>query len=155
MLAMIFVCVPPDFELENFLSIRESADIFEKEGVSLKEMKLYAQSIRCSPISYFNSKTLLQSQMKLIEILKDLHVVIEEKIDYDAGFYHMDGARWSINHNRMDRESFSRYAKPTDCVVFVNLALLPDMKEYGKAVEKMVALEDYKISEEIFASLSR
>ena len=76
-----FVAVPEFFDIEHYLSIRESTGFVET--VDLKQMKLIAESIRCSTIfstgdNYSISGTTI---FMLLQIYDELNLVINLSVE--------------------------------------------------------------------------
>ena len=139
-----FICmIPEDFDLENYMSIKETADIFNKKNVNLKQLKIISQSVRLNSITMLNTRVSGESLEYFMKILDELKVVIDSRLDRDAGFVR-------IGHD----DGFTETVRESNVFIGVNLWHLPNNKDYQRVIKRMVDLEDYKVSEELLKSLS-
>ncbi len=141
-----FICmIPEDFELENYMTIKESANIFNKENVNLDQLKIISQSVRLNSITMLNTQVSAESLEYFMKILDELKVVIDHRMDHRAGF-----ARIGLSNDDGMRDDIRR----SNVFIGVNLWHLPNNKDYQKVVERMVDLEDYKVSEDLLKDLA-
>jgi len=45
-----FVAIPPDFDIMNYLSLREQAGVFKSKKVNLKHLQIIAEGVKASPV---------------------------------------------------------------------------------------------------------
>lgn len=45
-----FVAIPPDFDIVNYLSMREQAGIFKSEKINIAHLKVIAEGVKSSPV---------------------------------------------------------------------------------------------------------
>ncbi|MGD2071926.1 MAG: hypothetical protein PVG65_00345 [Candidatus Thorarchaeota archaeon] len=139
MLYFVIAAVPAGFQLENYLSLREMGNIFNKEFVSLDDLKLIAQSIELSPYVMLSSTT-SENFEYLIKILEDLGLVISQKSDFTTMTGFSEG-----ENERIQKHGF----------VCVNIANLSTLSKYEKVLEQVVALEEYGTNEEMVKKLQQ
>lgn len=143
---LFFICmIPEDFELENYMTIKETADIFNKENVNLEQLKIISQSVRVNSITMLNTRVSGESLKYFMKILDELKVVIDSRMDHDSGF-----ARIGLSNN----DSMMNDIRESNVFIGVNLWHLPNNKDYQKVVKRMVDIEDYKVSEELLKDLA-
>lgn len=137
------VAIPSDFELENHLSIAESAGILRKEKTTaytkerpqLDQLYLIAQSLRSSPVTILTTDKINEASFYYLKnILQTLGLLIEERIDRDA---YVNTIRSNDERRDMDH-----YANVFICC---NIANLPKIENYEKILQNIVRLEEYKI----------
>jgi len=71
--------IPPNFELHQYLSMRESVGIFENKGINLKEVNIIIEGIKHSPVFAVmnNPRISLSSCVFVLQLLHELNLVIE------------------------------------------------------------------------------
>ncbi len=142
MLYFIVAAIPKGFELENYLRLREMGDIFDDKELSLKMLKLIAQSIESSPYVMLSSETHKNFEY-FLKILEDLELVIESKRDHFSSV--------SIDMDKYGHEQVFQKS----VLVCLNVANLADLPKYEKLLKKVVDLEDYGASEELVKELKK
>lgn len=138
-----FVAVPEFFNLEHYLSIRESTGFVET--VDLKQMTLIAESIRTSTIfstgdNYSISATTI---FMLLQIYDELQLVINlssEKPWKPRGVDYKTVAGW---HIRRDRDIQSGTRNRPMSFVLINLLQLQQEGILDKAMESVAEMQDY------------
>lgn len=131
------VCmIPEDFDLKNFLSVRESAGIFEDKEIKLKKLELAADSISSSPITFLTGLNKKEINY-FTKILEELHLVMDQKTDYEINIEIS-----SFVNSKHDMHNQSIF-------LAINIFHVTKLKDYEKVVERMIALEDYKVAEEV------
>lgn len=72
------VAIPPDFEIENHLKMREAAGIFENEHVNLKQLTLIAEGVKASPIFASLNNPIIEPHtcMYFLHIMEELGLVV-------------------------------------------------------------------------------
>lgn len=77
--ALEFVAIPPDFEIENYLTLRESAGIFKYKEVDLEQVKKIAMGVKYSPVfSILNNALLSPSAcMYFLSVVNELGLVVK------------------------------------------------------------------------------
>ncbi len=72
------VAVPPDFQIENHLKMREAAGIFENEHVNLKQLALISEGVKSSPIFATLNNPVIEPHtcMYFLHIMEELGLVI-------------------------------------------------------------------------------
>jgi hypothetical protein len=147
------VAIPSDFELENHLSIAESAGILKKEKVpdylddkpQLKQLYYIAQSIRSSPVTVLTTEKITESSFYYLkDILQNLGLLIEERVDVDA---YVNTVR-----NRKNNDGFyDDRSQSSNIFICCNIANLPKINNYEKILQNIVRLEEYKIDPSLTA----
>lgn len=140
MLYFIVTAIPKGFELENYLRLREMGDIFDSKELSLKMLKLIAQSVESSPYVMLSSET-NENFEYFLNILEDLGLVMESRRDYFSSV--------SVD---TDKKGYERVYEKS-AFVCVNVANLSALPKYEKILQKVVELEDYGASEELVKEL--
>lgn len=89
------VAVPPNFQIENHLKMREAAGIFENEHVNLKQLALISEGVKASPIFASLNNPLIEPHtcMYFLHIMQELGLVVT-KVDNP------------VKRNRQEYESF-------------------------------------------------
>lgn len=74
-----FVAVPPDFDIFNYLSMREQAGIFEAKNINLKQLQAICEGVKYSPVFSILNNTRLQpvTCMFFIKVVKELGLVLK------------------------------------------------------------------------------
>lgn len=155
MLMFLAVAIPSDFELENYLSIAESAGILKKEKSNsrffdegdkpqLDQLYLIAQSIRSAPVTCLTTDKISESSFYYLkEILQNLGLLIEERVDVDA---YVTTIR-STNQYDEYRDTH----QSSNIFICCNIANLPKINNYEKILQNIVKLEEYKIDPSLTA----
>lgn len=135
MLAFLVCMIPEDFELQNFLTMRESAGIFNEKNIKLEKLQLAADSVKSGPITFLTGLNSHEINY-FTKILEQLHVVLDTKIDHEIEI----DLRSTLDHrnNKLKQSIF----------LCLNIAHVTKLKDYKEVLERMVALEDYKVAEE-------
>lgn len=139
-----FVAVPDFFDIEDYLSIRESTGFVDT--VDLKQMRLIAESIRYSTIfstgdNYSISATTV---FMLLHIYDELDLVINlssEKPWRPRGVTFETVAGWHTQRDR-DISTGNRRDRPMSFVI-VNLLQLQQEGILERALQSVVKLEEY------------
>lgn len=73
------VAVPPDFDIVNYLSIREQAGIFKQKHVNTKHIQIIAEGVRSSPVFAMMNNTHISpvTCMFFIKIMKELGLILK------------------------------------------------------------------------------
>jgi hypothetical protein len=138
-----FVAIPDFFDIEHYLSIRESTGFVDT--VDLKQMRLVAESIRCSTIfttgdNYSISATTI---FMLLQIYDELKLVINlstEKPWKPRGVDYKTVAGWYIQRDRdIQRDTRNR---PMSFII-INLLQLQQEGILEKALQSVVEMEEY------------
>ena len=140
-----FVAVPEFFDLEHYISIRESTGFVET--INAKQMSLIAESIRCSTIfttgnNYSISATTI---FMLLQIYDELDLVINlstEKPWKPRGTDYKTVASWHIQRDK-DIEG-GTMDRPMSFVI-INLLQLQQEGILEKALQSVVKMETYLI----------
>jgi len=86
-----FLAIPPDFDIDNFLSIPESVGRFPVKGVKKDQLVLITHSIKESPVFVLTNalESVLISCVNLLSILQELGEKIQtvSNIKRDNMFY--------------------------------------------------------------------
>lgn len=74
-----FVAIPPDFDISNFLSLREQAGIFKFEEVDLDQVRKIAEGVKYSPVFAVMNNALLSASscMYFLSVLNDLGLILK------------------------------------------------------------------------------
>jgi len=138
-----FVAIPEFFDIEHYLSIRESTGFVDT--VNLKQMKLIAESIRYSTIfsTGDNYQISATSVFMLLQMYDELKLVINlstEKPWKPRGTDYKTVAGWYV---KRDREVNSgRHDRPMSFVI-INLLQLQQEGILDKALKSVVSMEAY------------
>ena len=74
-----FVAVPPDFDINNYLTSREQVGQFDNESVMLSQVKKIADAIKFSPVTSLLNNALLDPKvgMYLLSIFDELGLILK------------------------------------------------------------------------------
>lgn len=72
------VAIPPDFQIENHLKMREAAGIFENEHINLKQLALISEGVKSSAIFASLNNPLIEPHtcMYFLHIMEELKLVV-------------------------------------------------------------------------------
>jgi len=138
-----FVAVPNFFDIEHYLSIRESTGFVDT--VDLKQMKLVAESIRYSSIfttgdNYSISATTIFMLLQIYDELKLVINLATEKPWKPRGTDFKTVAGWYV---KRDREINSGHRERPMSFVIINLLQLQQDGILDKAMESVAEMQDY------------
>ena len=73
------VAIPPDFDIMQYLTMREGAGIFEQKAVDLKQLKIISDAVRCSPIFCIQNNIRISpvACMFFIKIVNELGLILK------------------------------------------------------------------------------
>ncbi len=136
MLTLMFVALPSTFELDNVLSLREAGGIFDNEfeHCNIEYLRMVMESIKTTPLTVLPDALIHHHTFdKINQVITDLGLCIETRID----------------HN-FNRNVFRYNDKDVYMTTFIcfNLYLVNQLKNYGKALKRMVELDEYGMSKE-------
>ena len=141
MLTLMFVALPSTFELDHVLSIREASGFFDAdfEHCNIEYLRMVIESIKTTPLTVLPDALIHHHTFdKINQVITDLGLCIETRIDHNFN------AR-TFNYN--DKEVYM-----TTFICF-NLYLVNQLKNYGKALKRMVELDEYGMSDEALVRL--
>jgi len=74
-----FVAIPPDFDIMNYLSLREQAGIFSTKNINLKHLQIIAEGVKASPVfSMLNNIRIKPvTCMYFLKIIHELDLVLK------------------------------------------------------------------------------
>jgi len=72
------VAVPPDFDIHQYLTMRESAGIFKHKSVDLKNLSIISDSVKCSSIFCIQNNIRINpvTCMFYLKILDELNLIV-------------------------------------------------------------------------------
>lgn len=141
MLTLMFVALPSTFDLDNVLSIREAAGFFdaEFEHCNIEYLRMVMESIKTTPLTVLPDALIHQNTFeKINQIITDLGLCIETRVDH-----------------YFNNQTFNYNGKDVFMTTFIcfNLYLVNQLKNYGKALKRMVELDEYGMSDEALVRL--
>lgn len=73
------VAVPPDFDIKQYLSMRESAGIFKHKGIDLKNLSIIADAVKSTPVFCLQNNIRINpvTCMFFIKIVNELGLVLK------------------------------------------------------------------------------
>jgi len=136
MLNLMFVALPSTFELDNVLSIREASGFFDSEfeHCDIKYLRTVFESIKSTPLTVLPDALIHHHTFgKINQVITDLGLCIDDRIDY-----------------HFNANTFRYNGKDTHMTTFIcfNLYLVNQLKNYGKALKRMVELDEYGMSDD-------
>jgi len=135
MLYLMFVAVPSTFEIEHVLSMREATGYFEEEykNCNLAYLKSIAASVKESPLTVLPDSMIHRHTFaKLNDVLADLGLIIDSRVD------------WNFNASSLHHSGEIKHVTTFICF---NLYQINKLKNFEKAVKRMVELEEYGMNE--------
>lgn len=104
-----FVAIPPDFDIMNYLSLREQAGVFKSTHVNLKHLQIIAEGVKASPVfAMLNNIRIHPSTcLYFLKVIHELDLVLKtlynpmrdqidnyiEHIDSHSGSIYIKGQR--------------------------------------------------------------
>jgi hypothetical protein len=141
--AVDFVAVPSTFDIELFLSMRESAGMFEGKETNMEHVKFVAETVKASPY-FILSKTpeiTIQSAFFCLEIFREAGLTIDSNYSeaWDSKFR---GRTWQ-HHTKQDFKYESGHISQTAfLMIIVNLYRFVEEGIMTPIIEKIVEFED-------------
>jgi len=153
-----FVAIPPDFDIMNYLSLREQANIFSLKHVNLKHLEIIADGVKSSPVfSMLNNiriePTTCLYFLKVIHelglVLKTLHNPIRSNIDHVL--QHLDKMGKSkydevfIRGQTAKRVNFTIiniFPMMNEEIIHEAMSIAQKLQEYQKEVDKKIESMD-------------
>ena len=138
-----FVAVPSTFDIELFLSMRESAGMFEGEETNMEHIKFVAETVKASPYFILSKvpEITIQSAFFCLEIFRQAGLTIDSNYSeaWDSKFR---GRTWE-HHVKHDFVYDSGHISQTAFVmVIVNLYRFVEEGIMTPIIEKIVESED-------------
>lgn len=136
MLNLMFVALPSTFDLENVLSLREAAGFFDSdfEHCNIEYLRMVIESIKSTPLTVLPDALIhYHTFEKINQVINDLGLCIETRIDP-----HFNANTFRYNGKDVYMTTF----------ICFNLYLVNQLKNYGKALKRMVELDEYGMSDE-------
>lgn len=134
MLTLMFVAVPSTFDLDNVLSLREAAGIFDNEfeHCNIEYLRMVIASIQTTPLTVLPDALIHHHTFdKINQVISDLGLCIETRQDHN------------FNANTFRYNGKDVYMTTFICF---NLYLVNQLKNYGNALKRMVELDEYGMS---------
>jgi hypothetical protein len=152
-----FVAVPPDFDIGNYLTLREHVGVFEHEDVVLDQVKKIADSVKFTPVTCLLNNALLDPRvgMFLLSIFNELGLIlnsIPNPLRKSMENYKEFLDRYSNN----TKQKYSTYIRGQEAktinIVIVNLFpmmnqhVIDEAMKIAKKLQKYQAEVDEKIA---------
>jgi len=141
MLTLMFVALPSTFELDNVLSIREASGFFDNEfeHCNIEYLRMVMESIKTTPLTVLPDALIHHHTFeKINQVITDIGLCIETRVDH-----HFNANTFRYNDKDVYMTTF----------ICFNLYLVNQLKNYGKALKRMVELDEYGMSEEALVRL--
>lgn len=145
-----FVAIPPDFDIVNFLSLREQAGIFKFKKVDLGQVKKIAMGVQHSPVFAVMNNTALSpsSCMYFLSIVNELGLVLKSihnpmrkaASDYMDFIEHYEEGRGAyIRGQEVDRLNFiivNMFPMMAGDVIDESMTIAQNLQKYQAEVEE-------------------
>ena len=144
-----FVAIPPDFDISNYLSLREQAGIFgDFKNVNLSQVRKIADGAKFSPVfSVLNNSSLsIDSCLYFLYVINELGLIVKSihnPVRTSASSY-KDFLEW---HNNADGDYMYIRGQTTKRIniVIVNIFPLMNQNVITEAMEIAVKLQEYQL----------
>jgi hypothetical protein len=110
------VAIPPDFDINMYLSLREGAGIFESKDISLKQLQIISEAVKFTPIFVIQNNLRISAvtcmfYLKVINeiglTLKSIPNPFRDQIErYIEIFDKKDDVKW-VHDQRVKRVNFT------------------------------------------------
>jgi len=149
-----FVAIPPDFDIMNYLSLREQAGIFKSKKVNLKQLQVIAEGVKASPVFAMLNNIRIDPAtclyfLKVIHeldlVLKTLYNPMRDQIDhYLECFDERDGGTY-IRGQMAETVNFvivNMFPMMNDDVINESMEIATKLQQYQVEVDKEIASMD-------------
>lgn len=140
-----FVAVPNTFDIEYYLSMRESTGMFINEEMNLTHIKFISDTIKSSPWFVLSKAPdlTIASCLFCLEVFREIGLTIESISDQheDSKFRGQDYKRF-LHYHYKDRDNQTNKQMPFS-ITIVNLYQLVQEGILKPVIEKIVEIEDY------------
>ena len=137
-----FVAVPSTFDVELYLSMRESAGMFDGKETNLEHVKFVADTIKESPYFILAKvpEITIQSAFLCLEIFREIGLTVDSNYSeaHDSKFR---GRTWERESKHFKYEQ-GHIGQSAYVVIIVNLYNLVERNELQKVIENVVASEE-------------
>jgi len=150
-----FVAIPPDFDIMNYLSLREQAGVFKQKNVNLKHLEVIAEGVKASPVFAMlnniriNPTTCLYFLKVIHEldlVLKTLYNPMRSQIDHYLKAMDERGGNVYIRGQMAETVNFviiNMFPMMNDDVINESMSIAQKLQEYQVEVdEKIEAMEN-------------
>lgn len=144
-----FVAVPPDFDINNYLTLREQVGQFDNEKIMLSQVKKIADAIKFSPVTSLLNNALLDPRvgMYLLSILDELGLILKSipnplrrgSIDYKT---FLD--RYSNNQEAQRPTHIRGQEAERVNIVIINLFPMMNQQVINEAMDIAHKLQEYQ-----------
>lgn len=149
-----FVAIPPDFDIMNFLSLREQSGIFNFKNINLKQLKIISEGVKASPVfSILNNVRIdpitclyfLKVINELGLVLKSIYNPIRKNIDYILNQLDDQDKHQTINIKRQNvkRVNFTiinLFPLMNEDVIGESLEIAKNLQKYQQEVDEQLEL---------------
>ena len=139
-----FVAIPPDFDIMNYLSLREQAGVFKTKRVNLKDLQVIAEGVKASPVFAMLNNIRIEPATCLyfLKVIHELDLVL--KTLYNPMRDHIDQFL-----EQFDEQSGSVYIRGqrAETVNFVIVNMFPMMNDdvINEAMQIATKLQAYQV----------
>jgi len=144
-----FVSVPPDFDIGNFLTLREQVGQFDIKGVELNQIKKIADAIRFSPVTSLLNNALLNPVVGfyLLSILDELGLIVKT-ISNPLRKSMEEYKDFVKKYNRNMREGYLTYIRGQEAkrvnIVIVNLFQMMNQNVIDESLKIANDIHEYQ-----------
>ena len=139
-----FVAIPPDFDIMNYLSLREQAGVFKTKKVNLKHLQVIAEGVKASPVFAMLNNIRIEPATCLyfLKVINELDLVL--KTLYNPMRDHIDQFL-----EQFDDSSGSVYIRGqrAETVNFIIVNMFPMMNDdvINEAMQIATKLQAYQV----------
>lgn len=144
-----FVAIPPDFDISNYLTLREQAGIFECKGIELDQVKKIAEAIKFSPVLALMNNALLKPEIGiyLLSVLNELGLVLNS-IPNPLRLDRQDYKSFIDRYYENSKHRHSTYIRGQDIIhlniILVNIFPMMDESIINEALDIANKLQEYQ-----------
>ena len=137
-----FLAVPSTFDIEYYLSMRESVGYFENKEINLDNVKFISDAIKSTPFFTLTRapELTIASCLFCLEIFRELGLTLESISDQ-----HMDSKFRGQNYKRLLHLDYKEGKKQHPfCIIVVNLYKFVEEGLLEPIITRLVDIEDRK-----------
>ncbi len=137
-----FVAVPSTFDLDLYLSMRESAGMFDGKETNLEHLRFVADTIKSSPWFVLSKAPdiTIQSAFLCLEIFREVGLTLDSNYS-DAFDSKFRGRTWETEAKHYEYQR-GHIAQAAFVMVIVNVYKLVEEGVIQPVIEKIVEVED-------------